>query len=467
MSQPVSLNLRLILASLLILPIFLGLTAWTLDRAYYLSLVDGQQESMYLQQLLLSRAADWDGQRWQVSSLDDIRFSLADAGLYGFILGRNGEVLWQSPSVEAVGEAGQLLSSSIPTYLQASVLREVGDSVFSACDLAADYFCHAKLVAWGSTGPETVFLVVETRQSVTTELSGYRETLLWLLLATAVILVAAQLFIVYWGLRPLRALTEAIRALEKGDSDRLSEQQPRELRPLANNLNQLLESERRRRQRVRNTMDRLAHVLKSPLMLLRNSKEQGPQLRQLVDEQVSRMQGIVEGELSRARLDGRQHSLLGKPVLVRPLIERIALAYSKLPRPHCDQDVQIDLDGVTPNAVFFGEERDFQDLFGSILENSMRHCRQQILVQAEELSDDSGHHLLLSIGDDGAGIADGQEAIILQRGARADSVNEVQQGHGIGLAIVVEIVSAYGGSIEVGRSPSGGALFKISLPGRP
>jgi two-component system sensor histidine kinase PhoQ len=38
------------------------------------------------------------------------------------------------------------------------------------------------------------------------------------------------------------------------------------------------------------------------------------------------------------------------------------------------------------------------------------------------------------------------------------------EGHGLGLTIVMELVSAYGGDITIGRSELGGARFDISLP---
>ena len=60
----------------------------------------------HLQQLLLARAADWDGSQWQVPGLDEIRFEMVDSGLYAFILDRRGRVLWSSPSAETMYSAG-------------------------------------------------------------------------------------------------------------------------------------------------------------------------------------------------------------------------------------------------------------------------------------------------------------------------------------------------------------------------
>ena len=279
------------------------------------------------------------------------------------------------------------------------------------------------------------------------------------------LLLLAQSAIFRWGLAPLRRIASAIGLLERGESDKLHGRYPGELQPLTQNINLLLASEKRRRERVRNTMDRLTHVLKTPLMLIRNSPEEGREFRRLAQEQVSRMLDIVEAELAKARLDGRAAHILGKPVQVGPVLQRICDAYGCLPRRTADparqDEVTIDTSGVQDSAVFHGEERDLQDLFGSILENSLKYCRSRIAVIARVSREGDGEVLVISVGDDGDGVPEGFEEEILRRGARADSANI---GHGLGLSIVVEIVSAYGGSLHTDRAPLGGALFIVKLP---
>ena len=77
-----SIRLRLIAANLLLLPLFLGLMAYGLDRAFGGYQVDQQRENMELQQLLLAKAAEWSGEAWQVQGLDEPRLGLPDSGLY-------------------------------------------------------------------------------------------------------------------------------------------------------------------------------------------------------------------------------------------------------------------------------------------------------------------------------------------------------------------------------------------------
>jgi two-component system sensor histidine kinase PhoQ len=149
-------------------------------------------------------------------------------------------------------------------------------------------------------------------------------------------------------------------------------------------------------------------------------------------------------------------------VRVQPLLQRIVDAYSRLPKPGADGPLTIDTAGLDGAAMFLGDEPDLQDLFGSILENSIRFCCSRIDVAARVEPGDDGDWLVLEVGDDGEGIPPGYEKEILRRGARADSANV---GQGLGLSIVVEIVSAYGGSVNTDHSSLGGALFIVRLPG--
>jgi two-component system sensor histidine kinase PhoQ len=458
---------RLLLASLLILPLFLGFTVWLQDRAFYNYQLESQANGMRLQQLLLARAVDWDGAQWQVDGLDELRFNLLRSGLYAFIFSADGELAWHSPSAE-------LMLTDTPANLEAlhaavaitpGKRAQLGSARFGTCMPETPHFCHSTRVAWGSDGPEGIFLIVVDQQEVQLARQTYRNNLIGLSLLATIGLLIAQLAVVRWGLTPLRRLASAIGNLERGNTQSLTGDYPRELQPLTNNINLLLDSEKRRRERVRNTMDRLTHVLKTPLMLMRNSPDEGQAFRNLVFEQVQRMLGIVEGELAKARLDGRASNILGTPIEVRAVVQRIVDAYAKLPRNQpAGADpaaLQIDTQGVVDGATFYGEERDLQDLFGTLLENALKYARQRIEVSASEQQSAEGRCLELTVADDGDGIPEGLEQDILQRGARADTAN---LGHGLGLSIVVEIVSAYGGSLHTNRSHLGGALFTVSLP---
>jgi len=467
-----SIHLRLLVATLVILPLFLGVTAWVLDRAFANYQFQAQRESMRLQQLLLAKAADWDGSRWVFDALDEPRLQLLNSGLYAFLVSPQGTVLWGSPSAGSADDSQDFATRVSEMAQELGFYRAgIGENRLAECALDNGYYCHSTRVAWGSSGPESIFLIVESQAGIIAARSAYRSYLLWLLLGATLLLLLAQSLIFRWGLAPLRKIATAIKRLERGEKDQLGGPYPKELVPLTDNINVLLVSEKRRRERVRNTMDRLTHVLKTPLMLIRNSRDGDREFRNMVQEQVTRMLGIVEGELANARLDGRTADILGKPVQVQAVLQRIVDAYARLPRRGIEAiekdelasgEIEIDTSGISADAVFHGDERDLQDLFGSILENSLKYCRRRISVTAQMQVESAQDWLVLTVGDDGDGIAAGYEQEILQRGARADTANA---GQGLGLSIVVAIISAYGGSLHTDHSELGGALFTIKLPG--
>ena len=115
-------------------------------------------------------------------------------------------------------------------------------------------------------------------------------------------------------------------------------------------------------------------------------------------------------------------------------------------------DVQLD------RAIFAGDERDLMELLGNLIDNACKYGRSEVKVQVRQ---PQAEGLLIVIEDDGPGINNADRARVLGRGARLDLQ---QAGQGIGLAVVGEIASRYGGDIVVQVSSLGGARLVVSLP---
>ncbi len=96
---------------------------------------------------------------------------------------------------------------------------------------------------------------------------------------------------------------------------------------------------------------------------------------------------------------------------------------------------------------FYGEQRDFLELAGNLLDNACKYGNGQVRIAAQALdAEDSRAGIRLQVDDNGPGIAEDEREQLLQRGVRGD---ERVEGHGLGLAIVLEIVSAYHGEIAI------------------
>jgi two-component system, OmpR family, sensor histidine kinase PhoQ len=143
------------------------------------------------------------------------------------------------------------------------------------------------------------------------------------------------------------------------------------------------------------------------------------------------------------------------PVEVGSEIERLVDGLRKVYR---DKEPVIGLD-VEPGVRFRGDKGDFMELAGNLLDNACKWCRKNVQVQLRKAGTSRGG-LRLLVADDGPGVPESAATELMKRGVRLD---ESAPGHGIGLAVVKEIVESYKGSIAIRRSALGGAEFEVTI----
>jgi len=266
------------------------------------------------------------------------------------------------------------------------------------------------------------------------------------------------MLILRWLSQPMRRLVREIKQVEAGGRERLSENWPQELSAVTGNVNALLESERTRIKRYRDTLGNLAHSLKTPLAVMRQSLHGvAPAARSALDGEIERMSGIIEHQMKRVAASGG--ALLGQaPVNVAPLVAELRVALMKV----YNKDLLFE-NSVEAAAQFIGDRADLMELLGNLLDNACKWARSHVRIEATvDTQASSRNALRLVIDDDGPGIAEADRARVLVRGGRAD---EATPGHGIGLAMVHDTVALYGGTMQIDASPLGGARFDLKLPG--
>jgi two-component system sensor histidine kinase PhoQ len=464
--KPGSLSGRLLLASALVLPVFLGFSAYMLDLAFQRSLLAAERQQLNTHIYLLLAAAELrdkpgdnelgDHQLALPDALTEPRFSQPGSGLYGFVFDAEGAPVWRSSSTRLWPDN---LLDAVAVSITARPVTP-GESQFTAIDAGDEnYYRFDYDVAWETDDgaqPRYRFSVLHTQTTLQAEREAYRRQLWWLLGGLALLLLIAQALIMRWGLRPLITLARHLHKVEQGETSTLQGDYPREIQPVTDNLNRVLTLERTQRERYRNTLADLAHSLKTPLAVLRGAlNESGGKsaghLPATVEEQVTRMDQIVRHQLQRAVLGA--HGQPGRKTEVTAVIERLAAALQKV---YADKHIRFSLDA-PKSADFQGDESDLMELLGNILENAFKYGRQQVKVTVESKAGE----LHITVADDGPAIPNHLQHQILQRGARADTA---QPGHGIGLAIAVDIISSYRGSLSIGVSGLGGAEFRIALP---
>lgn len=286
--------------------------------------------------------------------------------------------------------------------------------------------------------------------------AGLRQLLLGLALLALLLLallLLVQAVIVRQGLKPLDSIRRNILRLAQGDIDRLDPQVPSELQPLVAEINRLIQVLSQRLHRSRHALGNLAHALKSPLtVLVQIAEQQPPAVRAELGQQTRQIQTLMQRELKRARIAGG--GIPGQRVV---LAHEVADLLAMLGKIYRDKDLIIE-QRLPADSVFPGDRDDMLELLGNLLDNACQWARQRVWLSARL----TGDRLSLLIEDDGPGCDADERERLTQRGIRID---EAKAGHGLGLAIVADIVEQYGGSLTLGRSAElGGFLAQVELP---
>ena len=458
MARPLSLQARSLAAASCVLAAFLGLAFFALDRAFYQAAESSLRER--LQGYIFAYLAAADTTRSGVLIAPEVgpdpRFDRpAQTGLYAGILGDkiSGTKTdqWRSPSA---------VDRDLPfdAELPAGVVRFSGPVHTTEGDL----FVFAQGVDWtADTKKEDLhltFYVAEDVRGLREQVDVYRRTLAIWLGGIGVVLLLLLVAVLRWSLSPLRKVVVDLARVERGSQDHLGSAYPTELSGLTTSLNSFIDAERDRLKRYRNTLSDLAHSLKTPLAVMRSQLEtggEGENLRWTVLEQVGRMDEIVAYQLSRAATSG--HQTFAVPLPIEPYAEEIVRSLEKV---YAHKGVLCEFD-IAADARFNGDQGDLLELLGNLLENAFKWGQRRVLLSAGVIPGGTGRRagMELVVEDDGPGVAEENVEHLLQRGVRGD---ERVQGHGIGLAIVQDILRAYRGDLAVTRSPTlGGARFAV------
>jgi len=443
-----SLSFRLFISAGFVLTAFFALVAFVLEQGFRESTEQGLKETLQVHLYSLLAVAEMTdaGKMKMPRSLREPRFSNPSSGLYAAINQTDNFLIWRS-------------ASAIGIDLSPSLTLKPGELIFVK-DNNKRFVLHYSIIWENKKGIENhyVFTVAEDESFVIHQVDRFRVTLRTWLFFIGALLVLIQFFVLRWSLKPLRIIVNDLEDIEAGKKTRLNGQYPIELKGLAGNLNALISSERAHLERYRNTLSDLAHSLKTPLAILRGCIETSVVNKETVEEQISRMNDIVEYQLQKAAAKG-QKKLAGK-VDIAEIIDKIILSLEKV---YSDKNIVFSF---THNDSFFmyGEAGDVYEIAGNLLDNAAKWCDQQVQISLVRLKKEKSakFSLLLQIEDDGPGIPEAKLVEILQRGVRAD---EHMQGHGIGMAVVSELIALLGGQLSASTSETlGGMKWQVYLP---
>ena len=297
------------------------------------------------------------------------------------------------------------------------------------------------------------FQVAESREALDHQIHQARLILFWSFSALGVgLLILAALQTVY-GLWPLRRVRSEVAAIRSGDKTRVGHDFPSEIRPLTEEINQLLAHSEEQAEEARRHAGNLAHALKTPLTVITNSATaDAPDLADTVCREALVMRRQVDHHLARARAIGRRAAAQSR-TRVWESLEAVERAVSRL-----YQGVTIDIAG-DHEAQVRVERQDLDEMLGNLVENAAKYGGGRVFVTVEP----KGSIIDIEVEDDGTGIPPERRGELFTRGARLDTTGK--PGTGLGLAIVRDVAEIYGGRISLEESEDlGGLLARLALP---
>lgn len=282
--------------------------------------------------------------------------------------------------------------------------------------------------------------------------------------------IALGTILAWRSTRPLRALSDtARRIVATGDQDaRVTDPPGRgELDELVRQFNTLLDKNAAHVRVLRETLDNLAHDLRTPLTRLRGTAELALQgggdpvevrgaLADCVDES-DRVLHLLEALLDISAAEAGALKLNRDRIDLRTLLESAADLYREVAE---EKTISVTIEAPAEVTAEVDAIRLGQAL-NNLVDNALKYTpaggQVTLTVQAEPQA------AVIKVSDNGPGVPAPEREAIFRRLYRGDS-SRSQRGLGLGLSMVKAIVEAHGGTVVVADAPGGGAEFTVRLP---
>ena len=405
---------------------------------------------VYVKEIVADLAAPADNDRQQIGDLGEPRFDLPMSGWYWQVARTDSERPVIRASRSLIG--GQLAKLEDVGAEESRGVRK--GYVIGPDDRRLRQF--ERRIDAGEDGRYTI-AVSAPADEILDDIRDFRIALTITFCLLFVALIVSTLLQVRLGLAPLARLRHSVGDVRVGSASRIDGDYPPDLRPLAGELNQLIESNREILDRARTHVGNLAHALKTPLSVIVNEADASPgPLASKVNEQATVMRDQVDYYLDRARAAALSGAL-GGVCDVAVSLDGLIRTFEKIYRlKDITSTVQVET-----ALRFRGEKQDLEEMLGNLLDNAFKWTEDEVSVKVTAFEQDARPLLRLVVDDNGPGLPEVARAEVLRRGRRLD---ESKPGSGLGLSIVVDLAKLYGGHLALDASRSGGLRAVLVLP---
>ena len=421
-----SLRYRAAFALALTIFVFFSLASFGLQKAYNDSLENAAESELrvYMLSLLGSIDIDTEG-KLQLFDLAIAGFNQPNSGVYAEIW-KDDTLQWRSNSL--IGQALPKVESSLGEYRLFSGITGKQKNDKNILSL---------LVDWNEDGKNQQFTVIVANdvESYLERKSSYKKNVLFWLVGLGAILVILQILIFKWLLQPINRVMDELEKIRNGKQAEFVGNYPREVSVLTYSLNVFLEAERRQIQRIKDSLGNLAHSLKTPLAAMRSELSESVLNRAFFEQQVDRISTVVDYQLNRTSTSVRPSYRQAQQCFEN--IDRLIGVMRRLYQDRIKIDAELQA-----NVMFYGDVDDLTEIVGNILENACKWANSKVIIK---LRNKINNKLEIIVIDDGPGVPENKAAEILTRGKRLDVTEE---GQGIGLAMVNDLVDSYAGELS-------------------
>ncbi|MEL6640450.1 MAG: HAMP domain-containing sensor histidine kinase [Pseudomonadota bacterium] len=257
-------------------------------------------------------------------------------------------------------------------------------------------------------------------------------------------------------LRPIEKLRHDV--ADRWNSEGLlpADTYPIEVKPLVDDINELMTRNRDIVNRSRRQAADLAHALKTPAAILRNELEQMHQSGVAAGgslDALNRLDAQLQRSLARMRAT-QSASSDNRSVDLTKTLDRMTRAFTALAR-NADRTLSAK---VQSGLMLKVDRNDLDEICGNLLDNAIKWSTSAITLTAVRETSS----IRIAIEDDGPGVPEDQRERVLDGGFRLD---QSKPGTGLGLSIANDLVAAYGGTLQVTESERlGGALIEVRFP---
>jgi signal transduction histidine kinase len=332
-------------------------------------------------------------------------------------------------------------------------------------DAARDFAVASRVLADGR-----LIQVARSTDNRAVLLAPLRTDFAWVGAVALLLSLTAGTFLAWRATRPLRQVAATARRILDEDDVGARVPDPAgsgELAVLARQLNTLLDRNAVHVRVLRETLDNLAHDLRTPLTRLRGTAELAladggnpadarSALASCVDE-TDRVLHLLELLLDVSAAEAGALSLRHEPMDMAVLANRAADLYREVAEQK-RITVGVEASGAAPME---GDPVRIGQALSNLVDNALKYTPEEGRVVISIATEPGS--VVVTVSDSGPGVPAGERDAVWRRLYRGDA-SRSQRGLGLGLTLVRAVAEAHGGSASVGEAPGGGALFQLRFP---